>query len=73
MVGASRGRINTPVSQDEMVSCRSGGKSVPASMIQPTDLDSGGGEKRRAPMAEKVPAPPIMSFWGIWLGAEGGG
>lgn len=56
-----------------MVSWRSEGKSVPASMIQPTDLDLGGGEKRRAPMAEKVPAPPMMFVWGVCLGAEGGG
>lgn len=46
---------------------------MPASMIQPTDLDCGGGEKRRAPMAENVPAPPIMLILGVWSGAEGGG
>ena len=30
----------------------SGGKSVPASMTQPMDLEVGGGEKRRAPRAQ---------------------
>lgn len=47
--------------QEEMRSVIEGGKSVPWSTIQPTDLDKGGGEKRRAPRAEYEPAPPRMS------------
>jgi len=39
-----------------------GGKSEPLSTIQDTVRDRGGGEKKRAPSAEKEPAPPSMSY-----------
>jgi len=40
------------VDQEEMSVARSGGKSDPASTIQETVLERGGGERRRAPRAE---------------------
>ena len=56
-----------------MVEPSSGGKSVPSSIIQPTELDRGGGERRRAPIAEYVPAPPMMFVLGVRSGAFLGG
>jgi hypothetical protein len=40
------------------------GKSEPLSTTHDTVLDSGGGEKRRAPRAEYDPDPPKMSKTG---------
>lgn len=40
------------------------GKSEPRSTIQETVLEIGGGEKMRAPRAEKEPPPPRMSKTG---------
>jgi hypothetical protein len=57
-------RTTTPVCHRAINSRNSGGKSDPQSIIQPTDLDCGGGEKSRAPRAEYDPAPPTMSLTG---------
>lgn len=51
---------------ESMRCARSGGKSEPASTIQETFLERGGGEKRRAPKAEKDPPPPrILKTGGL--------
>lgn len=57
-------RMTTEVAQAEMSAAMGSGKSEPRSMIQPTVLESGGGEKSRAPSAEYVPAPPRISTTG---------
>lgn len=49
------------VSQEFIWLVRESGKSDPLSTIQETVLERGGEEKRRAPRAEKEPAPPRMS------------
>ena len=51
-------RMRAEVCHEDMSVLAEAGKSYPLSTIQPTLLESGGGEKRRAPRAEKVPAPP---------------
>lgn len=51
---------------ESMRFARSGGKSEPASTIHETVFERGGGEKRRAPKAEKDPAPPrILKTGGL--------
>lgn len=65
MVSAGRARIRADVFHVAMVEVREGGKSVPASRIQPIEVDVGGGDNRRAPIAEKVPAPPMIFSWGV--------
>lgn len=65
MVGAFRFRSSKPVLQEMTTDLSSDEKSVPASTIHPTDLEDGGGENSLAPMAENVPAPPRMSFFGV--------
>lgn len=57
-------RIRTEVSQVEIWEEMVEGKSEPASIIQETVRESGGGEKRRAPRAENAPPPPRMSKTG---------
>lgn len=51
-------RMRQEVCQVMIWESRVEGKSLPLSIIQETVLDSGGGEKRRAPKAENAPAPP---------------
>jgi hypothetical protein len=53
-------RIRHDVCHDLIWVVMLGGKSEPLSTIQETDCETGGGEKRRAPSAEKEPAPPRM-------------
>jgi hypothetical protein len=53
-------RRRQELSQELMRAVRLEGKSEPASTIQPIVLERGGGERRRAPRAEYVPAPPMM-------------
>lgn len=58
------------VSQSARYWRNAGGKSEPQSTIHPTERDAtGGGEKMRAPNAEKDPAPPGISR----TGGVGGG
>jgi hypothetical protein len=57
-------RIRQDVSQDLTCVVILAGKSDPLSTTQETVFESGGGEKRRAPRAEKEPAPPRMSNTG---------
>ena len=54
-------RIMQDVSQAAISFPMDAGKSDPLSTIQDTVRDRGGGEKKRAPRAEKDPAPPNMS------------
>lgn len=60
----SSSRMRQEVCHDSICSVRLGGKSDPLSTIQETVLDNGGGENKRAPKAEKDPAPPSMSKTG---------
>lgn len=52
------------VDQESMRVVMDEGKSEPVDMTQETVLERGGGEKRRAPRAEYVPAPPGTSKTG---------
>jgi hypothetical protein len=54
-------RIRQDVSQDLICLVMLSGKSDPLSTTQETVFERGGGDKRRAPRAEKEPDPPRTS------------